>query len=276
MRNVAGKIALITGGAMGMGKLLGGHFVRDGAKLVIWDLNTDEMNKTIAEHRKRGVEVVGYNVDITDVEKVKATAKKVEKEVGPVDILVNNAGIVAGGGSFDEVPIERHIKIMDVNINALMTCTHVFLPGMIERREGHIINMASAAGLMGLAYLTSYCASKFAVVGFSESLRLELRHKKLNTIKITTVCPSLVNTGMFDGANPPKMTPFLTPQHIVNKIYDGFKRDKIYVKEPFMVKTIPLLKAISHPDHLAAFGEFLGSSNIMEHYKGRDSSLDEK
>lgn len=272
MRNVAGKVALITGGAMGMGKLLGAHFVRDGAKLVIWDMNQGELDKTVEEHKKIGGTVAGYLVDVTNKEKVFEAAKKVESEVGPVDILVNNAGIVAGG-DFLDVPMEKHMKVINVNINGVMICTHAFLGGMIQRDCGHIVNMASAAGLLGVPSLSSYCASKFAVVGFTESLRMEFMKNHIKGVKTTTICPSFVSTGMFEGVQPPKLAKMLSPQRMAEIIYDAMKNDKILVKEPFMVKTIPLLKAITHPDILASINQMLGVTKSMETYTGREKSI---
>jgi len=269
MRNVSGKVALITGGAMGMGKLLGAHFVRDGAKLVIWDMNKAELDKTVEEHGKSGGKVAGYVVDVTNKDLVLEMSKKVESEVGPVDILVNNAGIAAGG-DFLDVPIEKHIKVIDVNVNAVMICTHAFLGGMIQRDIGHIITLASAAGLMGVTGLSSYCASKFAMVGFMETLRLDLRKRSVKGVKTLTVCPSFVSTGMFEGAKAPALTPFLSTQTMVNRIYDAFKKDKAIIMEPFAVRSIPFLKSISTPGMFAATVDLLGVTKAMENYSGRE------
>ena len=99
--------------------------------------------------------------------------------------------------------------------------------------------------------------------------KVTVRLYNIKGIKTTTVCPSLVTTGMFEGTKAPRLTPFLTPEKMVDLIYDGIKKDKVMVKAPFMVKTIPLFKALTHPDHLAAIGEMLGSSDIMDEYTGR-------
>jgi len=231
-------------------------------------MDNEKLDKTVSDLKGIGAEVASYKVDITGAAKVKETTEAVHREVGPVDILVNNAGIVAGG-LFLDVPIEKHIKTIEVNTKALMLCTYLFLPDMIKKRQGHIINMASAAGLLAVPNLTSYSASKFAVVGFTEALRMELRQMKLKEIRTTTVCPSLVTTGMFDGMKAPLLNPILTPQQMARKIFDGMKKNKIYVKEPFMVKTIPLTKALSHPDAFAAIIETLKVTSAMDTWKGR-------
>jgi len=268
MENVAGKVALITGAAMGMGKLVAFRFARDGARVVLWDFNKVELDKTLDELKKFGADAKGYIVDVTKLAAIRETAEKVRQDVGPVDILVNNAGVVAGG-NFLDVPIEKHMWVIDVNVNAVMACTHVFLPDMIRKKQGHIVNMASAAGLIGVAKLTSYCASKFAVVGFTEALRMELRKMNLKEVRTTTICPSFVATGMFEGVKAPFMTPLLAPQEMADKIYMGMKKNKIIVKEPLMVKYTPLMKALSHPNAFALIGEMLGVQGAMEHWTGR-------
>jgi len=267
MENVAGKIALITGGAMGMGRLVAFRFARDGARVVLWDLNQAELDKTINDLKKMGADATGYIVDVTDVDKVNEAADKVRSDVGSVDILVNNAGVVAGG-NFLDVPIEKHHWVVDVNVNGVMICTCAFLPDMIEKRSGHIVNMASAAGLVGVAGVTSYSASKFAVVGFTEALHAELRKMKLKEIRTTTICPSFVATGMFEGVKPPMFTPMLSPQEMADKVYEGMRKNKVMVMEPLMVKYTPLLKAMTHPDHFAIIGEMLGVQKGMETWKG--------
>jgi len=269
MKNVAGKIALITGGAMGMGRLVAFRCARDGARIVIWDMNSEATDKTVKELKAIGADAHGYIVDVTDIASVGEAAEKVKREVGDVDILVNNAGIVAGGG-FLEVPIETHAKVIDVNINGVMYCTHAFLPGMIESKAGHIVNIASAAGLIGVAGVTSYSASKFAVVGFTEALRTELRKMKLKDIQTTTVCPSFVDTGMFAGVKAPMFTPLMTPEEMADKIYEGLRKDKIMVKAPRMVKYIPIFKALSHPNHFSVLGQVMGVHSAMDKWTGRN------
>jgi len=263
-----GKTVLITGGALGMGRELAFLFAREDARIALWDMNAEELDKTVEDLKQLGAQVKGYVVDVTDVEKVRETAEKVHEDFGLLDILVNNAGVVAGGHLLD-VPLKKHIWTIDVNVNAVMTCTHVFLPDMIEKAEGHIVNVASAGGLMAVAGLTSYCASKFAVVGFTEALRAELRKMRHKKIRTTTVCPSVVGTGMFEGMTAPKMSPVLTPKEMARNIFVGMKKNNVYVKAPFMVKTIPLMKAILPPDAFAAMNESMGIHASMETWKGR-------
>lgn len=268
MKSVKGKLVLITGGALGMGREIAKLFAKDGARIVLWDLRKEDLDKTAEEIKALGAEVKTYVCDVTKREMVYETAEKVKKEMGEVDILDNNAGVVFAG-PFLEVPDEKHLKCLEVNINGILWCTKAFLPAMVKRNEGHIIMMASAAGLIGVGGLAVYCATKHAVVGFSDALRAELKKQKIYGVKITIVCPSFVQTGMFEGVKPPMFTPWLTTEGMARRIYKGFLKQKPYVRAPFMVELIPFLKAISHTAILDRVGILLGMDDAVNTWKGR-------
>ena len=268
MKNVKGKLVLITGGALGMGREVAKLFAKDGARLVLWDLRQDDLDKAAGEIKALGAEVKTYICDVTKREMVYETAEKVRKEVGEIDILDNNAGVVYAG-HFLDVPDEKHLKCLEVNINGILWCTRAFLPAMIKRNEGHIIMMASAAGLIGVGGLAVYCATKHAVVGFTDALRAELKKQKISGVKFTIVCPSFVKTGMFEGVKPPRFTPWLTTEGMARKIYKGCLKEKPYVREPFLVRTIPFLKAISTTNTLDKVGILLGMDDAVNTWKGR-------
>src|SRR3989338_692400 len=221
--DVRDKIALITGGAGGIGKSLAVRFLRGGARVALWDMNPDELSSAVKELSAAG-EVRGYVVDITDRRKVISAAQELRRDVGEVDILDNNAGIVVGG-DFLACPEEQLLRTMEVNLHGVMWCTRAFLPGMIRKGAGHIVMMSSAAGLLGVPGMAAYAASKHAVIGLAESLRLELRAQGHRGVKISIVCPGFVKTGMFEGAKPPLLTPWLSPERIADKIYEGVLRD---------------------------------------------------
>jgi len=244
MKEIKGKVVLITGGALGMGKEVARLFAKDGARIVLWDLRQEDLDKTAEELRGLGAEVHTYICDVTKREMVYETAEKVKKEAGVVDILDNNAGVVFGGPLWD-VDDDKILKTLEVNLNAVIWCTKAFLPEMMERNQGHIIMMASAAGILGVPGLATYCATKHAVVGLSDSLRMELKKVGKDGIKLTVVCPSFVQTGMFEGVKPPRLNPWLTTEQMAIKIYKAVLKEKPYVREPFIVKTVPFLKGIS-------------------------------
>lgn len=266
-KDVRGKVFLVTGGAMGMGRLVAEHFARDGARVVIWDINAGELDKTTRQMGEREWEVHPYVVDVTNRSLVYETAERVRKDVGSVDVLFNNAGIVKGG-PFMEVDDEAHYATMDVNFNAYMWVTKAFLGDMMACGEGHIINIASAAGLTHVPLATSYAASKAAVVNFTDSLSHEMRRLGCKGIKFTLVCPSYVKTGMFEGVKAPLATPWLEPQEMADKIYNAYHRDKKMVTAPLMVKFVPALRGIAPRRVYEVASTILGVSRSMEEWRG--------
>jgi len=184
------KIVLVTGGAMGLGKLMCEMLKAQGAIVVIWDIN----KKALHDMEEQGFRT--YEVDVTNRDVVFQNQKKVKNDVGVIDVLINNAGIVRGNSLMSLT--EKQIRLtMDVNVISHFWTCQAFLPDMIQRGSGHVVTISSIAGFDGLPNLTDYCASKFACRGFAESLRREL----LGTnIKTTIVHPFVINTGMFHGS----------------------------------------------------------------------------
>jgi NAD(P)-dependent dehydrogenase (short-subunit alcohol dehydrogenase family) len=264
---IAGAVALVTGGAGGIGKALAGRLLKGGARVVLWDADAASLDAACRELSPFG-EVRGYALDLTDRDKVRETAERVEREVGPVDILDNNAGIVHGA-DFLSCPEEKLARTLDVNVNAVMWCTRAFLPGMIRRGRGRVVMMASAAGLVGVPGMAAYSASKHAVIGLAESLRLELRKRGADGVGMTIVCPSFVATGMFDGGRPPLLTPWLNPDILAGKIVDAVAADMTYVREPFMIKLVPLLNAVLPASMKDMLGDLLGTNSAMDGWTGR-------
>src|SRR5207247_8346795 len=136
-------------------------------------------------------------------------------------ILINNAGVVSGKGLL-EISEEAIQRTFDVNTLALFWTTRAFLPGMIARDRGHVVTIASAAGIVGTSRLVDYCASKHAAVGFNEALRLELKRQG-NKVVTTVVCPFYISTGMFEGVKTrfPLLLPILEPQKVADRIVDA-------------------------------------------------------
>ncbi|ULQ59950.1 SDR family oxidoreductase [Brucepastera parasyntrophica] len=218
MKDIRGKVILITGGASGIGRLVGLMLAERGGKIVVWDLNAEAIEKLESEGKEKGFSIRGMVCDVSNREEVYLQAKKVTEETGPVDILVNNAGIVSGT-TFLNIPDEKILKTMDVNLFPVFWTLKAFLPSMIERNTGHIVTISSAAGIIGVTGLSDYSASKFAAFGFHESIRMELRGlgKKIGT---TIVCPFFINTGMFKGVKTrvPFMFPILESEYVAKKL----------------------------------------------------------
>ncbi len=269
MRDLKGKRVLITGGASGIGRTLAERLVPEGAELVLVDLNEQGLNETLEAIQSIGGEVAGYTLDITATDSIPRLRDRVHADLGPIDVLVNNAGVVFGG-TFLDVPLQKHLQTYRVNVEGVVAMTHAFLPDLLTRPQGHVVNIASAAGFIGLPWGSTYASSKWAVVGFSESLRLELEMTGHHAVKVTAVCPSYVSTGLFEGARPAKTTSVLTPEDLAQQIVQGIKHDDIYVLTPWLVKVTPALKGLLPTRLFDAIAWALGASSSMAHWRGRE------
>jgi all-trans-retinol dehydrogenase (NAD+) len=210
----------------------------------------------------------GYVCDVTDPEAVSSTARTVESEVGPVDVLILNAGVINGKLLWELSDTEIK-KTFDVNVLGLYWATRAFLPTMIERRSGHIVTIASAAGLLGVVRQVDYSATKHAAVGFAESLRVEL-HRYAPDLKTTLVCPYYINTGMFDGVKSKVgwLLPILEEQKVATKVVRAVERDKKELFMPWTVGTLPFLRGMP-PRFFDWAMDFLGVHASMDEFHGR-------
>lgn len=260
-----GKTALITGGASGIGKIMGRLLLESGAQLVIWDIDQRKMNATREEFKSLGA-VNTYRVDVSSPDGIKSAAQQVKKEVGTVDILINNAGIVVGK-YFSEHNTSDILKTMEINALAPMYITNEFLPGMLEQNSGHVCNIASAAGTVSNPKMSVYAASKWSVVGWSDSLRVEMKQQK-KEIGVTTIMPYYINTGMFDGVR--SKLPILKPEKAARRIIRAIERNKKLITIPgYMYRVTRLGQAIMPVGVFDWFaGDFLGIYKTMEHFTG--------
>jgi all-trans-retinol dehydrogenase (NAD+) len=221
--DVEGARVLVTGAASGLGRRLALGAAERKTTLVLWDLNRESLEKVAGE-----IETLGprAHLDVVDVSKREDVYEAARRVPGPVDILINNAGVVSGK-SLLEIPDEKIERSFAVNTLALFWTVKAFLPGMIERRRGHLVTIASAAGLIGVPKLTDYGASKWAAVGFDEALRMELR-KRAPAIRTTVVCPYYLRTGLFEGAKSrfPALLPILGEETAAERILRAIERDK--------------------------------------------------
>lgn len=264
-------VVLVTGGARGIGFLLGKKSLQKGAKhLVVWDIDKDQLNQSAKELQEHGFSVSTNVVDVSDHEQVSSTAAEVISEFGAIDILFNNAGIVVGK-PFHAHSAEDIERTIGINVNGLMFVANAFLPKMMERNSGHIINITSAAGLTPNPGMTVYAASKWAAVGWAESLRLELK-ESYSGIRFLNVMPSYINTGMFEGVKAPLFMPLLDPEKITDKIIQHIQNGKIHLKAPFMVKTTLLFRGLL-PTRVYDFvaGRIFGVYESMSTFKGRNN-----
>ena len=266
--HIKNKKALITGGASGIGKLMGKLLLQKGLHtLVIWDVNENLLHSTTNELTQQGFKVLPYVVDVMDTNAVIAAAQQVKKDAGKIDILINNAGIVVGK-SFAEHSHNDIDRTMIINSSALMHITKEFLPDMIANKNGHIVNIASSAGMVSNPKMSVYVASKWAVIGWSDSLRLEM--EKLNSnVKVTTVTPYYINTGMFDGVKS-SVIPIVDPEVAAGKIIKGIENNKRFVRMPGIVYTLLFVKGILPARWFDVIvGKWMGIYKTMNDFKGR-------
>ena len=258
---------LITGGASGIGKIMGRLALEKGAKsLIIWDINPDALSSTKSELTTIGT-IHTYIVNIADSDAVISTYQRVKEECDSVDILINCAGIVRGNNTFDHQTVQDIRLTMDVNTIAPMVLTLQVLPDMLRRNRGHICNIASAGGMLGNPKMSVYGASKWAVIGWSESMRIELQQRKAN-VHVTTVAPYFISTGMFTGVR--SIFPILKPEPTAKKILRAIERNRTFRGIPFGFHFIRFWQAIL-PLRLFdfVFGTVFGIYRTMDHFTGR-------
>ncbi|GEM34741.1 short chain dehydrogenase [Nocardia neocaledoniensis NBRC 108232] len=236
LETVAGKRVLVTGAAMGLGKLFAERAVREGADaVVLWDVNELALRETAAQLTAQGGKVYQHVVDVSSQDSIRAAADTVRDEIGGIDILVNNAGIVRGNTYFWETENRADIdKTMAINSLAPMYIALEFLPGMVAGAgQARILNIASSAGLVANPRMAVYAASKWAALGWSDSVRLELEQAGHEHVKVTTVCPTYINTGMFDGAKGILFTPMLEQNDVVDTSWREMKNGGALVVLPW-------------------------------------------
>jgi hypothetical protein len=229
--------ALITGASMGIGEAFAREFARRGHNLVLV-ARSDARLQTLAEElrRERGIEVMVYVEDLSDAESPARIYEFCQRHHAGVDLLVNCAGL-SRAGDFHDIPLEKLEEIMMVNMMAMARLTRLFLPDMVARRGGSIINIASLGALQGVAGLGLYSATKAFVVTLSEALYEELKEKG---IKVVAVCPGFINTDFFEhaGHNRAKLRlPISETGVVVKAAIRGLNKNRIRVF-PTLIDTV--------------------------------------
>lgn len=270
MTDPAGRHVVITGAASGIGRLLAERLARRGARLSLWDVDREGLDRLVRSLRADGGTAEAFVCDLARRDAIRETAKRVLQGQGPVGLLINNAGVVNGRTLLEssEDQIEATFRI---NTLALFHTTRAFLPGMLDQGDGHIVTVASAGGIVGTSRLVDYCSSKFAAFGFDESLRLELRRLDA-PVRTTVVCPFYIDTGMFAGVKTRFrwLLPILKPEHVADRIMGAIEKDRARLVMPRFVYTTWLARLL--PTRLFdAVMDFLGVSRSMDDFRGRSS-----
>jgi len=267
MMSFKNKVVLVTGSAQGIGRTIAIAYARQGAELVLTDINELQLEQTREEIAAMGNRVHAWPADVRDPDAIGYLRQKINEVTGGLDVLVNNAGVVFGG-AFLDVPLEKHRLTFDINVMGLCNVTWTFMPDLIKRPQSRIVNIASASGIFGLPFGATYSASKWAVLGFSESLRMELEEQGHEGLKVTAICPSYINTGMFDGVSTPRLTRMLDPEELAGKIVRASARGQAVLLEPTMVKLTPYLKLLPQPV-VDLLSRVFGIRTSMQQWQGK-------
>lgn len=190
MGELSKKVAIVTGGGGDIGTAVSRRLAREGASVMVVDIVPERAKNTVEEIEAKGGNAIVAVIDVTKTEDVQNMVKRTVEQFGTVDLLLNVAGIDVIG-KVVELPEEDWDRCMNINVRSMFLCCKYTVPYMIKKRWGKIVNMASAAGKRGVPYMTAYCASKHAVIGFTRSLAMELAQYNIN---VNAVCPGAIYT----------------------------------------------------------------------------------
>jgi uncharacterized protein len=233
--NYSKKVIVITGASSGIGKEVAKEFAKLHAFLVLVSRNKDKLEETAKELSKYKTEILICQCDVSQKDQVSKMSTAVLEKFGTVDILVNNAGF----GIFstvNDIKVEEIESQMATNYMGMVYCTKSFLPTMLEKKSGHIVNVASVAASFGIPGMAPYCASKFAMLGFSESLYHEL---KGSGVGVTVVSPIMVRTNFFNHSSfnkMPRYTPSLSASMVAKSVVRAASSPRLEIVVPEFVR----------------------------------------
>ena len=228
MKDLRGTTAVVTGASRGIGVYIARALAEEGVNLSLAARSETELEHVRGQMEALGVTAIATVCDVADRAGRKRLLERTESELGPVDILVNNVGIERVR-RFEESTESDFTDTLAINLEAPILLTHAVVPGMIARKRGHVVNIASGAGKVGVAYGTSYCASKHGLVGFTNALRAEYEK---SPVGFSVVCPGFVtDAGMYDrwerqGVRAPKIAGSSKPEKVAAVTVDCIKKNR--------------------------------------------------
>lgn len=240
-QDLTGRNAAITGGARGIGRETALALLAEGVRVAIGDIDLALAQRTAAELRSRG-EIIALPLDVTDPASVEAFVADAEEHLGPLDIFINNAGIMPIGRFRDETPAGSARQV-DINIHGVLNGARAILPRFTTRRHGHLVNIASMAGKLGVPGTATYAGTKHFVVGWSESLLGELRHDGV-PVDVTCVMPAIVRTELSAGAKATRGVKDVGPEDVADGIVSALKVPRFDVFVPRIGGTAAKVSAV--------------------------------
>ncbi|MEW6702744.1 MAG: SDR family NAD(P)-dependent oxidoreductase [Bacteroidota bacterium] len=273
--NLKGRTAIVTGGAMGIGFATAKLLVNEGCVVTLWDINHDELQKAKLELEQVGGKVFAHYCDVTDKNRVYELTEIAHSEMGSVDILINNAGYVKGGELLDHSD-EVWEKTVNVNLTSMLYTIRAVLPSMYKKNSGHIVNISSASGLLGVAGLSVYAATKWAVWGLTESMRFESWNNGKKGVRWSSVHPSYLAKGLFEGAKlgfwGNLIVPLVKSHNVIAQaiVYGALKKRKYIVRRPRSLRLAIFLRGILPDLVFQKLMIVLGVHRSMETWRGRE------
>jgi NAD(P)-dependent dehydrogenase (short-subunit alcohol dehydrogenase family) len=247
VQDLNGKVAVVTGGASGIGNALARRFASEGARIVIGDIEADALEHAVADLRASGAQAEGLVTDVTDPAQMQALGDAAVERFGGVHVFCNNAG-VGGGGLSWEMPLSTWEWVIGVNMWGVIHGVRTFVPLLMQQTEAHIVNTASVAGLVAAPFMGPYNASKHAVVAISETLHHELAMAAPH-VKVSVLCPGWVNTKIAESSrNRPEhlqedavadgdgvallrglIEKGMPPEDVAGKVRDAMREERFWV-----------------------------------------------
>lgn len=239
--NYSGKVVVITGASSGIGKQVAEEFAKLHARLVLVSRDKNNLEDTAKELSKYKTEILFFPCDVSQKDQVCKMSNIVLEKFGTVDVLVNNAGFGIYN-TINDIKVEEIESQISTNYLGMVYCTKSFLPKMLEKKSGHIVNVASVAASFGIPGMAPYCASKFAMLGFSESLFHEL---KGSGVGVTVVSPIMVRTNFFNHKSfnkMPRYTTSLSAKTVAKSIIRAASSPRLEIVVPEFVRIVIWIK----------------------------------
>ncbi len=257
--DIAGRVALVTGAARGIGRATAAALLETGARVALTDVDGSLVSITAGTLDPRRTRTRAYGLDVRDADAFTEVVRRTEHELGPIDILVNNAGIMPIGRFTDMDPDAIKMQF-DINVFGVMNGMRAAIPHMRRRKRGHIVNIASTAGKIGMPYAAAYTAAKHAVVGLTEAVR---REEADQGIAMSYIMPVPVNTELISGSKRMRWPPIQEPEDVAKAIVAAIRSGAVDVYVPKGARWGQILQAITPRPFYERVGHLLGMDRLF-------------